>query len=324
MEHTFDTLCDAISFAFRQEQTSLLSLDKICEVLSKPDLFVNSKTQGIIPTSTIARRRISSTLSSSDLFVRAGPPRTCLWAIRPNNPTFISDGAIAASIEQMLTTNGPMTTEQFVETTDLTGAHKPLFDRFLAEHQDEFAQHENGTWWFINQPLPLRKEFDNLCHAILSAFEPFQEGATVEEIHRYLCLSSVGGKLITRRSISRELSRRTDVFLHLSRAKYGILPSRRTFPSHNPQTFPQFNSYIPPPPPPPPQRNFIPMPQILGINGGQQDIFPIEIPKIDDDNDDQNGGDPEQKSMFDDPIRFHHEDEFDPDSFFGAEFNFEI
>lgn len=320
MEYTFDTLCDAISFAFRQEQTSLLSLDKICEVLSKPDLFVNSKTQGLIPCSTIARRRISSTLSSSDLFVRAGPPRTCLWAIRPNNPTFISDGAIAASIEQMLTSKGPMTTEQFVETTDLTGAHKPLFDRFLSEHQDEFVQHENGTWWFINQPLPLRKDFDNLCHAILSAFEPFQEGATVEEIHRYLCLSSVAGKLITRRSISRELSRRTDVFLHLSRAKYGILPSRRTYPPHQPQNYPQFNAYVPPPPPPPPPRNFIPIPQIMGITNHSQNFFAIDDTNlVEDDHQDS-----EQKSIFEDPIRFHHEDEFDPDSFFGSEFNFEI
>lgn len=221
MDHTFETLCDAITYAFRAEQTSLLSLDKICEVLERPSLFLNSKSQGLIPCSTVTRRRISSTLSSSDLFIRAGPPRTCLWAIRPNNPSFISNGAIASSIEQMLVANGPMRTEEFVEKTDLTGAHLPLFERFLNEHPDEFTQQSDGLWWFAGQPRPERRDFGNLTQAITSVFDCITE-ATVEEIHWRLCLSTVGGKMITRRSISRELSRRQDLFIHLSRAKYAL------------------------------------------------------------------------------------------------------
>jgi hypothetical protein len=42
-------------------------------------------------------------------------------------------------------------------------------------------------------------------------------------MHRLLCLSTVGGsKRITRRSVSRELSRRTDLFVHSSRARYVV------------------------------------------------------------------------------------------------------
>ena len=302
MEHTFDTLCDAILYVFRQEETSLLALDKICNLLENPNFYINSKTSGLVPTSTITRRRISSTLSSSDLFVRAGPPRTCLWAIRPNNPSFISDGAIAASIEQMLTTHGPMTTQQFVDTTDLSGAHLTLFERYLSEHTDEFSQNEEGYWWFVNQPMPIRREFDNLVHALLAAFDPFPEGASVEEIHWYLCLATVGGKPITRRSISRELSRRQDLFLHLSRAKYGLLPCRKPY---VPQPPPQYSGFIPPPPPPPPQRTPMPIPQLNTFNP-----FEPKSPEI----------------TFDDPstIPEYHDDDFDPDAFFGSDFNFQL
>lgn len=303
MEHTFDTLSDAIQFVFKQEETSLLNLDRICEVLACPHYYVNTKTDGLVPTSTITRRRISSMLSSSELFVRAGAPRTCLWAIRPNNPSFISDGAISASIEQMLTTNGPMTTQQFVEKTELSGAHLTIFERYLGEHQDEYSLNEDGTWWFTNQPLPSRNDFDNLCHALLSAFEPFPNGASVEEIHWYLCLSTVGGKPITRRSISRELSRRQDLFQHLSRAKYDLLPCRKQF---APPQQPVFTGYIPPPPPPPPPRPLMPIPQITAYSEPQEE----KTPEI----------------IFDDTAQIteYHDDDFDPDSFFGSDFNFQL
>jgi hypothetical protein len=93
-DQVFETISEAIVYAFRHQQTSLLSLDKICEVIQSSNLFLNSKKDGVAPCTTIIRRRISSTLSSSELFVRAGPPRTCVWAIRPNNPLFLSDSVI--------------------------------------------------------------------------------------------------------------------------------------------------------------------------------------------------------------------------------------
>jgi hypothetical protein len=50
-----------------------------------------------------------------------------------------SDNQISASIEQMLTTHGPMTIQQFVETTDLSAANELLFERVLTEN-DEFEK----------------------------------------------------------------------------------------------------------------------------------------------------------------------------------------
>ncbi|KAH0793468.1 hypothetical protein GPJ56_002515 [Histomonas meleagridis] len=220
---TLDSLTDAISYVFRQEQTSMLSLDRICEVLQQPNLYLNSKTLGSVQCSTISRRRISSVLSSSDFFVRAGPPRTCFWAIRPHNPLFLSNGSISASIEQMLTTNGPMTLEQFVEFTELNGADIKLFEKFLDEHKKEFSLLDNGTYWFTGQTPPVPKNYDNISSALVDAFSSFPLGASVEELHWYLCLSTVGGtKKISRRNVSRELSRRTDLFEHLSRARYTL------------------------------------------------------------------------------------------------------
>jgi len=297
-QHVFDSLSDAITYIFKQEQTSLLSLDRICEVLNNPEFSINSKSHGFIPCSSISRRRISSTLSGSELFVLAGPPRTCLWAIRPHNPLFISDGAIAASIEQMLLANGPLTIHQFVEKTELSGAHLPLFDRFLTEHQNEFVKHNNETWWFSQQCLPIQEDFDNLCHAITTAFNAFPNGACVEDIHRYLCLSTVGGKRIARRSISRELSRRQDLFIHLSRAKYGLMtkisapqaPHSLPSPSFFSHSFPipNLNQYEPQTRPEEPTNNDIPIDD------------PFIKPKTPED------------------------DDFDPFSFFGGGFQFDL
>ena len=198
----FESLNDVLTYVFRQEQTSMLSLDRICEVLQQPNLFLNSRSTGLVPCSTISRRRISSVLSSSDFFVRAGPLRTCLWAIRPHNPLFLSNGSISSSIEQMLTSNGPLTLEQFVEFTELSGADIQLFEKFLDEHKKEFSLLENGTYWFTGQKPPQHKDYENISKALVDAFSNFPLGASVEELHWYLCLSTVAGsKKISRRNI---------------------------------------------------------------------------------------------------------------------------
>jgi hypothetical protein len=224
MEHCFESLVDAIVFAFRQEQTSLLSLSRICEVLQAPNLFINFKKEGLIPCSSIIRRRISSTLSACELFVKAGAPRTCVWAIRPNNPLFLSDGAISTSIEQMLTSHGPMTLEDMVAASQLNGADISLFEQFLANHPGDFAANPDGTYWFPHQPPPIIRDFESISQALSFALSIFPEGASVEEVTRFLCLATVGGsKVITRRYVSRELSRRPDLFQNLSRARYKLI-----------------------------------------------------------------------------------------------------
>lgn len=303
---TFETLTDVITYVFRHEQTSLLSLDRICEVINSPNLFISTKLNGVVQCSTITRRRISSTLSSSELFVRAGPPRTCLWAIRPNNPLFISDGAISASIEQMLTTNGPMTLEQFVNTTELAGADEALFDRFLRDHASDFACAEDGTWWFTDQVRPSRNDFESFSHALVFAFSNFTHGASVEQLHWFLCLSTVGGKKqISRRNISRELSRRTDLFMHISRARYTLI-SQIPNETSRPHSLPQFAtttsvfdnlqfSY------PHPQMQLPDFPPQETINFDEQTLEIPEAPIP--------------------PRQNNDEDEFDPDFFFGSDFH---
>ena len=309
IEQQFDTLCDAITWVFKQEQTSLLSLDRICQVLQSPNLYINIKKSGLVPCSTIIRRRISSTLSSSDLFVRAGPPRMCLWAIRPNNPLFLSDGVISASIEQMLTNNGPMSLEEFVGQTSLHGADIHLFERFLNEHESEFTRGEDGTYWFTGQPRPIQMEFESISHALVYALRVFPHGASVEELTWYLSRSTVNGsKSITRRCVSRELNRRVDLFNHLSRARYILIEnqkeSERVMASE--------------PLPPPPVRDPVP-PVIQGpfsIDMGMQQQLPSQYPSIQFpffEMTEESGG-----------LQSHHDqdDDFDPFNFFNTEFHF--
>jgi hypothetical protein len=269
----FDTLNDAIVFAFRQEQTSLLSLDRICAIVQSPNLFLNAKKEGLVPCSTVVRRRISSTLSSSEMFVRAGPPRTCLWAIRPSNPLFLSDGVISSAIEQMLTTSGPMTLEQFAQSTQLNGADIRLFEKFLSDHSSEFARHDDSTYWFTGQPLPIQRDFESISHALAYGLSLSPEGASVEELTWFLCLSTVNTfKTITRRNVSRELSRRTDLFEHLSRARYALIANR---PIDEPPAQPL--AVMPTVFPPPPMFQ-IPQPQQMPFHIPQPQPAPFQVP----------------------------------------------
>ena len=224
-EAVFDTMSDAIAYAFRHEQTSLLSLDRICHVLLRPNLYLRHKSDGTtIPCSSLTRRRISSTLSSSDVFMRAGPPRTCVWALRPNNPLFLSDGAIAASIENILTRHGPIKLDQFATLTDLQGADAQMYEAFITEHPQEYERGDDGRYWFAGQKHPSQGTYESINQALVAAFREFPEGASVEQLHWFLCLSTVGGtKAITRRSVSRELSRRSDLFVHCARARYRLI-----------------------------------------------------------------------------------------------------
>jgi hypothetical protein len=220
----FDTLNEAIAHAFKIEQSSILTLARICAVLSLPNLYIKSRHEVVVSCSTITRRRISSTLSSSELFVRAGPARAGLWAIRPNNPFFLSDAALGASIHQMLTSHGPLTLEQLGMLTDLGGVDCAMLEAFLVQHADEYSRDGDGSFWFTGRIRPAPCNFESMGHALLWAFSEFPDGASVEEMHRLLCLSTVGGsKRITRRSVSRELSRRTDLFMHSSRARYVLI-----------------------------------------------------------------------------------------------------
>lgn len=244
MEGTYSTLTEVILAVFQHEQTSLLSLDKICEEVNSPDLRLDNGKSAPVPCTSISRRRISSILSSSELFIRAGPPRSCIWALRPQNPLFLSNGALASAIEQTLTENGPLLIEEFVTLTGLAGSNESVFQHFFLSHPDEYSMDTENRWWFANQPHPVRRQFDNVVVAIVHALNVLGPETSIEEIHWYLCLATTdGNKKISRRKISRELSRRADLFKHISRAKYSLIqpteqkPVRATIPEPIISTF---------------------------------------------------------------------------------------
>ncbi|KAH0792016.1 hypothetical protein GPJ56_004091 [Histomonas meleagridis] len=168
---------------------------------------------------------IANALDSSDLFVRAGNSHNKTWALRPNNPLFQCDAAIAVTVEQLLSQSGPLSLEQLVSAINLPGADVTIIERVLAVHSNEFTQLPSGCIWFSNQPQPVASEFDNIEQALVFAFNFFPEGATVEELSWFLCLSKHNGLPITKMCISHELVRRSDLFVQIHRLKYAIAGS---------------------------------------------------------------------------------------------------
>jgi hypothetical protein len=123
----------------------------------------------------------------------------------------------------------------------------------------------------------------------------------VEELSWFLCLATVDGtKQITRRSVSRELSRRTDLFQNLSRARYrliegdpGMDDGRRI-------------AEMPPPPPPPGLFHIDMGPSVPAIPKPE---FSPPMPS-----------DPSESGDF--PPRPPDDDVFDPFNFFNRDFPF--
>ena len=239
----FESITELILFAFKKEQTSLLSLEKICQNIQS-DQYLIKRNNTLIGCETLQRRRISSALSSSDMFIRAGTQRACMWALRPNNPLFISDGQIASSLDHMLTNNGPLTLEEMVRLSDINGCNALVYEKYLNEHTDEIAKTSDGKYWFTNNPIPAVNYFNNICQALKYAFyNAFPNGACVEELFRYLSISYViPHKKITRRNVSRELSRRPDFFKHLSRARYILVNQMKSPQTKGGETYGNINA----------------------------------------------------------------------------------
>lgn len=284
MQEKYSTLTEAITSVFRREGKSLLSLDHICQELAKPGLFLNTNS-GVVECSTISRRRISSILSSSEIFVRAGPPRSCMWALRPSNPLFLSDGALITCINQILTEHGPLTAEEILEHGDLSSATPQILTEFLLSHPKEYELktmlQEKGSdeveeklvWWFVNQPLPVRMVFDSVIHALLQAFDILDRDSSIEEISWVLCLSTLPQfKRISRRKISRELSRRPDLFTHISRAKYSLIKKSQSITPASTIPIPQLSANSSPNATP------SPIPSFNIENSVPQKSFKITIP----------------------------------------------
>ncbi|OHT03434.1 hypothetical protein TRFO_06664 [Tritrichomonas foetus] len=243
MEQAFDSLASLIMYVFKQLQTPLLSADKIFDYINTNNFNVQTEKNGIVPSKTITKRAIINELTRSDLFVSSSSGQnstltasstpaamsastianTQIWALRPNNPLFQCDAAIAASIEQMLTEHGPLTVDEFVNLTEQMGADAQLFHRVLSVHTDEFTitDEASGRVWFYQQPLPIRAEFQTVEQAINFAFSTvFPNGASVDELRRFLCLATHSGVPITRLCITHTFVEKPDQYLQIQRGKY--------------------------------------------------------------------------------------------------------
>ena len=221
----FDSLESLVAFVFQQLQTPQLSIDRIVDYILSSPYSVALPESGVVPARTVTRRMVANCVSNSSRFVHSGPAQSQLWALRPNNPFFQCDASIAATIEQMLNKEGPMTVEQLVATAGLPDADAALFERVLSVDYGEFKDVGGGRFWFVNTPLPLRCDYDTTSQALTFAFSLFPDGATLEELRRVLCLSTVNGDPITRVVVANEIARQPHLFPKVRRGRYAIAGS---------------------------------------------------------------------------------------------------
>jgi len=223
MEGSHSTLTQAILAVYSHRMTSILSLDTICGDLQIESCSIENNKGLPILSSGVTRRKVSSILSSSELFIRAGPPRSCLWALRPKKLSQMADSMLQATIEQSLVENGPTSLSDLYRISGIENYNLSEFEVFVESKRDLYEKGDDGLLWFTGLKRPERNSFCSVIEAITYALKILQKASTIEEIYRTLCLSTImGPKLISRRKVSRELSRRSDLFSHVSRAKYEL------------------------------------------------------------------------------------------------------
>jgi hypothetical protein len=223
---SFDTVESLLIFVFRQLETPLLSLDKIVDFLGHSKHTVPLEGNGVVSAETVPRRLVLNTLSNSERFVRAGPPHSQEFALRLINPLFQCDASVAASVEQLLTENGPMTLQDFCASPNFPASHVHLFERVFSVHSSEFNTLPDGRIWFVNSPLPVQAAFDTIEEAVVFSFTIFTDGATPEDLRRFLCLARCSDGAITRISVAKILSAKPELFIQIQRGKYAISGSR--------------------------------------------------------------------------------------------------
>lgn len=221
----FDSLGSLLTFVFNQLQTPMLTVDRILEYLSKTEYTVQIRGQDVVPANAIQKRLIVNCLTTSDLFVRSGPIQSQTFALRPNNPVFRCETVIAATIEQILCENGPMTIEELVASAGLPDADTTVFERIISQHP-EFCAIPQNRLWFTNAPIPTATNYNTITEALQMVLQSvFMHGACIDDLRRYLCLSTVHGFPITRKSISTELSTNVALFIEFERGKYTLAGS---------------------------------------------------------------------------------------------------
>ncbi|EAX98321.1 hypothetical protein TVAG_176910 [Trichomonas vaginalis G3] len=225
MEQRFDSLNELIVALFKEEQTAILSIDKIYSLLESSTACVNVDPDGYIPANSVPRRKTMSVLQDDDTFVQVAAAGQVKWALKFKTTVSISDTAILSSIESMLTANGPMTIHQFAQNTDLPEVDAGLFLRFLTIHSSEFSALPDGTYWFAEQPLPEKHNYHAISIAVYNALQVLKQG-TPDQIYWYLCLSTVENAPITNDIVLYELTHNPDVYEQPQLNVYRMMPKQ--------------------------------------------------------------------------------------------------
>lgn len=87
--------------------------------------------------------------------------------------------------------NGPMTIDQIYEYSGNAGNDISIFQRFFQNYSEDFHRHADDKLWFANQPLPQPQNFENINKALVYAMNQFPQGASIEEVQWFLCLSTI-------------------------------------------------------------------------------------------------------------------------------------
>jgi hypothetical protein len=210
---------DAVLCLFRKEQASVLSLDRICEWLGSPGFSVGQE-----PTCELRRRQISSLLSASDVFNSVEPRRSCQWALSSGDANLRHIEELKASIRGILADSGPAGSDELIAELQIAGYDLDFVRSLLRGDSFEFVwDPEDGRYWFKDEPRPIGGTFEGWAEALAAAFGLFPSGASVEEISRVLCLSTVSGFVRpTRHALSTELSRHSSSFERVARGRYRL------------------------------------------------------------------------------------------------------
>lgn len=223
MEKGYESVEELLVKVFQQEQTALLTLERICAKLSQIEGVVDTETSGQIPIQMIPKRKISQILLGSDEFVIAKTGSEVKWALRPKTPISLSDSSLTATIEAVLCVDGPMTIKELAHNISIPGIDDNVLQRYFEIHANEFSQQSSAKWWFADQPTPDRVNYESIEKAVEAALTILEE-ASADQIYWLLCLSAVNDEMITRAQIIYQLTHNPELYEQPIRAKYRLLP----------------------------------------------------------------------------------------------------
>ena len=117
---------------------------------------------------------------------------------------------------------GPTNIHKIISKICLPDITIPILQRFFSIHSDIFQNLLDGNWWYINTPIPIKFNFLNLEEALQEAFCKFIKPVSIEDLWKYLCLSTIKYKPISRGIILNHLTNNSHIYDQPIRGKFII------------------------------------------------------------------------------------------------------